>query len=567
MPTLQEILEAKKKAQKETNLPPKVEMVASQPLGDMNEILDSGELDKLIPSDEEFAKIEKAYVETFGGEVNPNSMSLKPEDAEALASEVTGELDDLMKGQSMSESTLLADPEVKAQTIKEYDTIFKDFAANFAMTEDIYRQYGMVDENGNLIDPQDRVIPGNVGEVVKEVVKESVIKEENDTPETKEKVIKTTIRKKGVFDKESDAKLEKLRNRRKKGYCVTGFLPNSNLAIRTYPMNTSFKKQDLSESLMYSETTYFYNEKIAKMIYDHTSILASNGDKVVYESFLEMVHLDDLDDLLMLHIIAGTEGKGLSGWNVRCNSDDAEACNSAEFQITLDTKKVYEDSCVGSSEYLKAMKSYDKTKSVEQLVKESKVDEIHVLEYEDRGDVIRVNITRPSLKKYFNRATKIKEALITIMLKDEEVFNYVDNLKDWEIETVENKITILAYKFKQKYLNNIIKVQRFLYIDSIEIIPKYLIGDIELDISEHLDDIIVIDTEKDSVEIWSTFVYDMDDKSTEVMANKVMEVSDSIKRDFKYTVTCPTCGKVSKPIDFSPSELFSFWISSDSGQN
>lgn len=504
--------------------------------------------------------------------IRESSMISKEEIKKELSEEdLLSELDRVKQKGEGDRSELLLDQESRKAIIADFDKTFKSYAQEYGEAVRNMYEAGILDEEGNEIPPENReavlaarrakVEAGEKVEAFKEYA--NITKDDETIPE-KPSVVKTEIRKKGVLDPASLTKLESIKKRKKQGYNVSGFLPNSCLPIRAYPMDTAFKKQDLQESLMYTYNTYFYNKKIMRMIFDHTSILAVDGDKVTFEKFMEIIHLDDLDDLFMMHILAGLKKKKLPGWEVSCDSKEEGACKTTQEKIDLDVKDLYNRACYESEAYMERFKySLDRTKTVTECVAISKIDESHSVEYTDKGDIIKVTFSRPNLVKYFDRLAKIKAGIVNMMLMDEMVYNTIDAMQDWNARPIEDQVLVLSYKFKALYEKCTLKLQRFIYIDKIEIYPEGYKTDLETTPEEA--GVMTIDVDTDPVELLVEFIYDMPTESSRTIGNKVLEISDSIKRSYKFDHTCSACGKVTTHVDeFDPKDLFSYWIGSDS---
>lgn len=530
-------------------------------------------LDKNTPSDEEFAKVLEK-MNSVKGAVGAEAPETEQSLDDMLGLVDTSNLDNLMKDQDSREtSVLLSDPTVKEATVKEYDAIMRNFAVGFAQTEQTFREFGLVDENGEAIPEEERVIriPGQEEPVLDNRSKEPILEvsKTNDNNHGQE-ILKKEIRKKGVLDPNSISNLEKYKNRRKRGYSVAGLLPNSEQMLRAYPMDTSLKKQDLLEGFNFAQKTLMHNERTFRMIYDHSSIISSDGANITYDDFMEIIHMDDLDDLLMLHLIAGTKGGKLSGIGMNCNSTEKGACLVESWSHDLDVASIYEDNNRNCDAYMEKLRRFNRLNTAKENLKISKIDEIVSLSIQDhdKGDTLRIEFSRASIGKYFRRIDKVKEALIAIMMKEELVLNYIDTIEGWDIQPLDGKLLILASandpNIRQSYGANVIKAHIFVMMDKIEIVPTELLQDTTMENLKDHPDYMVVDMDNDTVELWLEFSYDITDEMAKPINELVNSLGESLVRTFKYKGICPKCAKETKEQTFSPTDVFLYWIGKSS---
>lgn len=542
----------------------------------------SSAFDKFDISDEHFAKVQQK-LEAAGSIENIQ----KIKDESGLPN--VDNIDSILSGGNLDrihsereKSVLLMDPEVKARTVKEFDSLFKQYATDRGEIEGIYHSFGIIDENGESIPESERNLGTPVEREIDNGETESTeykkaMKEVDEITREKTLEMDKTInvlqeRKKGVLSPTSNSKMEKYNKRKRKGYNFPSYLGNSNLMIRAYPMDTTFKKADLLDDLRYANTTMLYTERMFKMIFDHTSILARDGADMTYYDFINVVHLDDIDDILMAHTIVGTKGKPLQGYRSKCNSDDPKACKKVtEWEHDLDIMKIFKKCSSEHHDYIDRWNKYNVLNTIDENLKASGMLDKHILNIEDKykEEVIRMEFTKPTIAKYFKRINKVKEALIHIMSSEEAVSKYIDNVEGWDMQPLDTQILILATsKFpdvKKSFANNMLKAQLFVFLDRVEIIPRDIANDTSIkDITKH-EDYISIEMDNDPVELWMEFMYDIDANTNKAIDNLMQEeLKPTIERSFVYTEICPECGCETKPEEFSPREVFSYWISSDS---
>lgn len=488
-------------------------------------------------------------------------------------------------GKKAETSGMLDDPEVKARTVADWKGAFKNFAQEYAEAEEAFKEYGVLDgfldENGDPIatNINDGLFESGNDTIKKEVKTDIYDDEDEQQPKEDNKgIISLSKRGKGVLGKDSLSKLEKLKNRRRKGYFYTGFLPNSNLMIRAYPMNTGLKKYDLFESIMHLSTTSIYNERMMKMLYEHTSILTSDGKELTFEQFCECIHMDDIDDLFMCHLIAGTKGEPLPGFTSTCDGIPEEGSEikecpkdkKEEWKYDLDIKAVYENSCRKSESFMKKFKAYNQMNTLLENLKVSKIDEIYTLEYidSDKGDVWRLELTRPSLSKYFNRLDKVKQALIAFITTNELGVNFINSISDWNILPLDEQIARFAGSeiedIKKLYGEYLVKVQMFVFMDKIEIIPQELL-EAGMSAEEIVKDenYICISMDNDNVEEWVELEYDLDNSLSDKISEIISDFGKSDNREYLYRLKCPKCGVMTRKKIFRAQQVFSHWIGKD----
>lgn len=161
---------------------------------------------------------------------------------------------------------------------------------------------------------------------------------------------------------------EKLALRRRKGKSASGYMYSSNLMVKLYNMDTPLKKKELETAYEYFTLTSFTSRKTLRNLFDYTSVICSDGDRIGFDQFLEMMGIDDLDDYLAISMIASTPEGKMKNFPVQCISEKHPDCGHA-FNVDVDIKAIMESSV--KSDFITKMSKYDRTKTAAELTKDS----------------------------------------------------------------------------------------------------------------------------------------------------------------------------------------------------
>lgn len=465
--------------------------------------------------------------------------------------------------QEIDESGL--DVLVDNETVEDFKNTFKNFAAEYAMAMHDMESKGAIVDDGFIPKPKEEPRAPETGTVI---------------AESKTNIIKTDRKLKGSIDSRTLSKLDKVKKLKRRGNYKNGYLPNSNMFIRAYSMDTALKKTDLQQCFIYRQATTFTTMKLAKMLYDNSLILCSDGHAIPYETFLDIVHLDDLDAFLYLHFLAANPSGKLKDWNVKCvkgqietekglvDDPSDEACGVTEDIIELDVAKMYEESCY-NEEFLGRMKRYDRTKSFKELSKENpaSITYTYTIDIGEYG-IAKVKCGSPSLKKYFTMAEKIKEFTIEYMLTNYESIRLAikAHVPDFKNKAIDEKLSVLSTNFREEFINTAILLQVLIFVDSITLYPREYFSDPDADIvdittnkTKYEDYIIDINVVEDEINVIMQFLYEIPNIFMEELGAKVQEDNKSIRQKYTYRHTCKDCGVEKEHDDFIITDVFSQW--------
>ena len=359
-------------------------------------------------------------------------------------------------------------------------------------------------------------------------------------------------------------KLERIKNRRRKGRFTTGLLYNSNLMVQCYDLDKPLLLEELLNGFMYLTATMFHSKKMMQKLYEHTSILCADGATIdTAEKFFDVVALDDFEEYLIYMLVASNDNGILKGIDMSCTNEtcnhkfvsDIDLCEGLEGMITPDRRAIYE--------------SYDKNAKLQTLLDKAQITDIDVVtSYDEIADEYTVvTTTSPTISKYFS----IKEALMGYihesLMSDEDVaFKVQASVKDFHKRGLDERLRILATLERDKYVEISDTINIMAYIDTIHIIPgdtyrayqnnthpKYKVMS---DFKDGENDVIIVKPTPDDINNLYEVFSQLDLNALDIVRQSISNITTKLKRGvFKLTKTCPKCGhKIEQ--DFSAISLF-----------
>ena len=416
-------------------------------------------------------------------------------------------------------------------------------------------------------------------------VVESIAKKEA-APTVTEEAVKVTVVKNRTEARVSTAvsgDIEKIKNRRRKGKSAQGLLFTTNMMTKVYDMDTPFKRQEIGDSIERAALTTFHNSKMLKDMLDHTSIIAADGATYTNEAMLNKFRIDDINDYLMLVLIASNEDNIIKNFPIYYDpkedekfvlkDDDGTILDKSNlkpdhFFVDIDIMKVYESTL--TPEYINRIKLYDKTKTVEELYNQYDNNYTKKIEIVDksREEVIKIQVSGASFRKYFALVESIKHYTV------EHMINKYDNIADWIIEAdqttnrpfeyrgLDEKLGILATMFKDEYMESIGVLTLIYFMDKIEIYPKAYIDDVEAKESDYADEIIKIDIIATEFDVIKEIFRDFKQEVWDAVANATEEFEAGARGPVVINVQSPKYGVV-VPINLEMTELFFAWTNKE----
>lgn len=360
---------------------------------------------------------------------------------------------------------------------------------------------------------------------------------------------------------------EKLALRRRKGKSASGYMYSSNLMVKLYNMDTPLKKKELETAYEYFTLTSFTSRKTLRNLFDYTSVICSDGDRIGFEQFLEMMGIDDLDDYLAISMIASTPEGKMKNFPVQCISEKHPDCGHA-FNVDVDIKAIMESSV--KSDFITKMSKYDRTKTAAELTKDSVTAVEMNVKYidEDKDERIDIKMTAPSFRKYFEVSDVIKNAIIRELMSKDYITKYILQKfpEKFQYSLTDDKLAILAEAFPNEYGEVIIIFAHMYYIDGITIYPLEYIqraGTLTPDEEKELKTQILElgPVNENNIEHYREILMDFPDKIFDAIGEETAKLAENKREAYTLTYTCPKCGDTLTGT-ISMYDIFFVWVSS-----
>ena len=384
------------------------------------------------------------------------------------------------------------------------------------------------------------------------------------------------------MDKRSVSVLDSIKALRKRGSSSIGYLPASNLVVRIYSIDTPFIKEHVVRGIQTENTTMFKDKLILTDILERTVVISRDGNNLTVDELMSIIHLEDLEDLLMVALISATPNGVLKEFPIICKGYTEEEKDEAaliddkgatlEMMMNYDCNKKYMSDLdinliqteATTQEILARFKGYQRTKSTEQLLVDSKAGKEYIVTYNDydKGVSIVAEMAPPTLADYFETSQKVKEYVIEELVKKDNILNYIsdENIMKVPFRTLslDEKIILLASTFPTSYRAVVPLIQLVIYIRGFQILPLEYAEDPSADIADYIDEIITISRDEHDMEVIKTMMMELNTEMLEMIGEKSDEMSFVDRPQFKITSICTHCGKKNEET-FFPSQLFFAW--------
>lgn len=479
-------------------------------------------------------KIEGIDLENLGNKMNNMMVGMKEETKESVEAQIPADHLNAMKN------------------------LFEEYGRDMREALDAYKE---------VIDTEDRIRDNNIKEARK-----------NPTNISSETVNKKVI----PMDKKSMSVLDTVKALRKRGSSAIGYMPASNLVLRVYSIDTPFIKEHVIRGIQTENTTLFKDKLILTDILERTVVISRDGNDLSVDELMSIIHLEDLEDLLMIALISATPNGIMGGFPIMCAPfteeekdeaaliDDKGAtldamlkydCNK-KYQSDLDINLIYSEAT--TPEILASFKGYQRTKSTEQLIADSKAGKEYIVTYHDYDKDIAIvaEMAPPTLADYFETSQKVKEYVIEELVKKDNVLSYISDEQIMKVPfrtlSLDEKIILLASTFPTAYRSVVPLIQLIIYIRGFQILPLEYAENPSADIVDYIDDIITISRDEHDIEVIKTMMMELNSEMIMMIEDKSNEMSFVDRPVFKITSVCPHCGK--KNVEsFQPSQLFFAW--------
>jgi len=249
------------------------------------------------------------------------------------------------------------------------------------------------------------------------------------------------------------SKLQKIKNLTKTGKSAELPLFASNYMIKMYGMNTWINIDNYFDTF-FKEFGYFQNINKLKLIYENSEFLFKDGDKVDFETFLNITSPDDVTLIYALWSVVNNDGDPVN-LPATC-----EHCGEThEREVT--PRKLLQSSF--TDDHRNRFKDYDSTKTINELQADVTMGEKKSIIHEEDGVRYRIVVTAPNLKRYFYVDNNMRKFIV------EELSEYIPGKLLNSIDDTDK----LRYLYQQKRadVNSLYNryTENLLYIESIKL--------------------------------------------------------------------------------------------------
>lgn len=384
--------------------------------------------------------------------------------------------------------------------------------------------------------------------VQKELEERGVLSKENNTSQSisknrnkKDSILSVSKQKRSLNRGKNLSKIDKINNITKKSKrtkSVSYPLFTSNYMVKVYGLNTWIKLNNHHSELV-DDFGPFQNINKLETIYENTEFMFKDGDKVDFETFLEITSPNDLVYLYAIWTLVNNDNEPAP---IKCRCEHCNDINDTVINIVemLQSSIPYDKK--------EEFREYDSTKSIGELQQNTLMGK-EVLITQDIEDELRfkVRITVPSLRRYFNVDRAIRKFIVS------ELEEYLpDKLRF--TKDLDDKLKYL-WETKRKDVRTYYQtyITHLLYIKSIKIID--LTG-------EDFDESMHISLKSDDVFTMVAAINNMPDELLDETSEEITELSDKeIEYDLKgEPFRCKHCGNMSEKHNIPVGNMLFFTI-------